>query len=143
VTARRLALAVLVVLAVIVVAGCGGGGGSLGAKGLAKQSEAVGSLAAEGALLAEDSAAGRSTGIFRKEHSSELARAAASAAKSLRAATATPALQSPLRELRAISARVSAALGELASASQAEQRGLARRLERAARASEKIGGELG
>jgi hypothetical protein len=143
VTARRPGIVVLVVVAAILATGCGGSGGRLGAKSLAKQSETVQSLAAEGALLARDSAAGRSTSTFRREHSSELAKAAASAATSLRAATTTPELRPQLRELRVISARVSAALGQLGSASQDEQRTLARRLDREAKASEKVGGEFG
>jgi hypothetical protein len=143
VTASRPGVVVLALLAGILLAACGGSGGTLNAASLAKQSEAVQSLAAEGALLAGDSAAGRSTATFRREHSSELAKVAASTASSLRAGTTTPALQPQLRALRVISGRVSVALGQLADASQRQQRALARRLDAAAEASAKVAEGLG
>jgi len=133
---------VLVVLAAIVAGGCGGGG-ALGAHGLAKQSEAVQSLAAEGALLAEDSAAGRSTRIFREQHASELSKAAAGIEGSLASARTTPGLQSELRRLRALATRVHAALAQLGAAPRGEQRALERRLETAARESGRIGEAIG
>ena len=95
--------AVLVAIAALAAAGCGGGG-SLGQQSLVKRSEAVQSLAAEGALLAGDAAAGRSTGVFRRAHASELEQAAAAASASLAKARTTTALQPELRRLRVLAA---------------------------------------
>jgi hypothetical protein len=138
----RVGIGTLVAAALCSAAGCGGSG-TLGAKGLAKQAEAVQSLAAEGALLAEDSALGRATRIYRREHSSELAKAASTVAGSLRKGRAEPPLEPRLRRLSALAVRVRTALAELGSASTDEQRAIARRLAAAAKASEKIAEELG
>ncbi len=123
---------VLGCLAVALLAtGCGGGG-TLGPRSLAKQSDAVQSLAAEGALLAQDGVDGKTTGIFTREHGGFLAKAATTAASSLRKAKTTPALVPKLHRLQALSARVRDQLKRLESASQAEQRALARTLGAAA-----------
>jgi hypothetical protein len=134
---------VLVVACAIVVccAGCGGSG-MLGAKGLAEQSKAVQSLAAEGALLAEDSAAGKSTGTYRREHAADLSAAASKAARSLKTATAVPGLGPKLRALATLAAGVHTELERLGDASRDEQRALAAKLEAAAHQSERIGSEL-
>jgi hypothetical protein len=129
-------------LAACLVAGCGGGS-TQSASSLAKRSEAVQSVAAEGALLAEDAAAGRSTGIFVREHSSELARAAATTRSSLAAARTAPALDPELRRLRRTATTVAALLDRLAGASKPEARVIGRRLEAAAGQSERLGEELG
>jgi hypothetical protein len=142
VTAIRVGVALLIAVAIVASAACGGGG-ELGAKGLAKQAEAVQSLAAEGALLAADSALGRSTRIYRREHSSELAEAASTVAGSLENRTPRPGLEPKLRRLAAIAVRVRGALTDLGSASTDEQRAIARRLEAAAKESEQLGEELG
>jgi hypothetical protein len=131
----------LVAVALTVAAGCGGGG-TLGSQGLAKQAEAVQSLAAEGALLAGDSAAGRSTRVFREEHSSELAGAASSVAAALKKDQAETPLEPKLHRLATIATHVHADLERLGTASTAEQRQIERRLKAAARESEKLGEEL-
>jgi hypothetical protein len=133
---------VMAAFALLLVSGCGGGG-SLGAKSLAKQSGTLQSLAAEGALLAHDSAAGRSLGIFRREQAASLSEAAAAAETSLKHARTTPALRRKLGELARIAARVHGDLERLKSASKAEQRTLGRALEADAKQSERIGTELG
>ena len=84
--------ALLLALVVLLAAACGGQG-TLGAKALEQQSKAVQSLAAEGALLAQDSAAGKSTGIFRREHATELSSAASKTEASLASASTEPALE--------------------------------------------------
>jgi hypothetical protein len=142
VTASRAGAALLVAVALLVVAGCGGGG-TLGPKSLAKRAEAVQSLAAEGALLAEDSSHGRSTRIFREQHSSELEKAASSVVATLKKGKAEPSLEPKLHRLAAIAARVRAGLGQLGGASTREQREIAKRLDAAARESEKLGEDLG
>jgi hypothetical protein len=133
---------VLTVVACASVLGSGCGGGSLGAKGLAEHSKAVQSLAAEGALLAGDSAAGKSTGTYRREHAADLSAAAAKAETSLEHATAAPGLDPKLRELRAVAAKVHAELERLGGASKDEQRALRRALQAAAGRSEHIGAAL-
>jgi hypothetical protein len=133
---------VAVACASLLGAGCGGAA-VLDAKALAEHSKAVQSLAAEGALLAEDSAAGRSTGIYRRSHSAELAVAAAAAQKSLAHAKATPKFESKRRELARIASKVRTDLERLRGASKDEQRALGPALEAAAHESERIGSELG
>lgn len=131
----------MVACAIVLCAGCGSAG-SLGAKGLAEQSKAVQSLAAEGALLAEDSVAGKSTGVYRREHAAELSAAASKAESSLKVATVAPALGPKLRELAAVAGKVHADLRRLGGASRDQQRALGRKLEAAAHESERIGKEL-
>jgi hypothetical protein len=109
-----------------------GSGGTLGPHSLAKQSDAVQSLAAEGALLAQDGVDGKTTGIFTREHGGFLAKAATTAASSLAKAKTTPALEPKLRRLRALSARVRDQLKRLGGASQTEERAIARALGSAA-----------
>jgi hypothetical protein len=133
---------VLVLALVVVLAAACGGQGTLGAKALGEQSKAVQSLAAEGALLAQDSADGKSTDIFRREHSNELSAAASKTRASLASATTKPSLESERRELTALAAKVGADLKRLASASEAEQRTLAKALDEAAHQSERIGESL-
>jgi hypothetical protein len=137
----RLGGVLVVACAILLCTGCGSG--SLGAKGLAERSKAVQSLAAEGALLAEDSVAGKSTGVYRREHAAELSKAAATAAASLQHARAATVLEPKRRALAAIAGRVRADLERLGGASEGEQRTLGRALEMAAHASERIGTELG
>ncbi|MGZ4393544.1 MAG: hypothetical protein ACXVRK_15720 [Gaiellaceae bacterium] len=122
-------------------AGCGSGG-KLGAKALSQRSKSLQSLAAEGALLAQDAVSGKTTRIYTREHSSELSRAASRAEASLKAAKAEPALQPKLRRLTALATKVRAALKRLGSASKEEERALDRELQAAARKSEKIGKSL-
>jgi hypothetical protein len=131
----------LVACASLLSTACGGSG-SLSAKSLSEHSKAVQSLAAEGALLAGDSVAGKSTGTYRREHAADLSAAAAKAEKALEHATAAPGLGPKLRELRAVAARVHTELARLGGASKDEQRALRRALEAAADRSEHIGAAL-
>jgi hypothetical protein len=133
--------AALACLAIALLTGCGSSG-TLGPRTLAKQSDAVGSLAAEGALLADDGVHGRTTAIFERQHGGFLARAATTAASSLATARTTPALEPELRRLRALSARVRDQLQQLRGASEAEQRTLARSLAAAADDAEAISESL-
>lgn len=122
----------------LVAAGCGGGG-SLGANALSKEADNLQSLSAEGALLAGDAAAGKTTAIYTQQHATELRAAARNTAESLTKATAAPGLRSSLRELRRLASRVTVELGRLGSASRSEQARIARELGKAAKQSEKIG----
>ena len=134
-------LLVVGVILALVGAGCGSGG-KLGAKALSQQSKSLQSLAAEGALLAQDAVSGKSTRIYTREHSADLYKAASQAEASLKAARTEPALKPKLRRLTALVTQVSAALKRLGGASKAEQRALGRDLEAAAQESQKIGEEL-
>ena len=91
------------------------------------------SLAAEGALLARDSAAGRTTGIYTRVHSEDLAKVASKSAKTLQSAKAKPGVESELHKVASLASKVSADLKRLGHASKAEQRRLARELQAAAK----------
>jgi DNA-binding transcriptional regulator YdaS (Cro superfamily) len=115
VSVRRERAVVLGVIVALVCAGCGGGG-KLGVKPLAQQSKALRSLAAEGALLAEDAVSGKTTRIYLREHSSDLYQAASQAEASLKAAKTEPALESKLRQLAVLASQVRADLKRLGGA---------------------------
>lgn len=119
-------------------AGCGGGG-KLGVKALSQQSKSLRSLAAEGALLAQDAGSGKTTRIYTREHSSDLYKAASQAEASLKAAKTEAALEPKLRQLAVLAAQVGAAFKRLGGASKDEQRALGRALQAAAGESEQIG----
>jgi hypothetical protein len=85
--------------------------------------KALQSLASEGALLAQDAAAGKTTAVYTREHASDLRKAAATELTSLKAAQSRTA---------GIAARVVADLGRIGSASRAEWSKVARDLEAAA-----------
>ena len=74
----RLVVALGLGVVVLFGAGCGGGG-PLGVKALSQESRSLQSLAAEGALLAQDVAAGRTTRVYARVHSSDLSTAASQA----------------------------------------------------------------
>ena len=134
---RKLALNVGV-LVVLVCAACSAGG-RLGAEDLLWQLEALRSHAAEGALLAQDAAAGRSTRTFTREHSSALAESVAQAESSLKAATTQPALEAKLSRLQLLAARIGSALERLSTAPGSQDRAIARELQ----ASERLASDLG
>jgi len=139
--ARKTRVLVLGVILALLGAGCGSGG-KLGAKALSQQSKSLQSLAAEGALLAQDAVSGNTTRIYTREHSSDLYKAASKVDASLKAAKTEPALQPRLRQLAALVTHVSAALKRLGGGSKSEQRVLGRELQAAAGESEKIGKRL-
>lgn len=120
-----------------VAAGCGGSS-MLRPSALAKQADAVRSLAAEGALLAGDAASGKTTSVYLHAHASELSSSASKSTTSLGSAKTAPSLEPRLRHLRRISAQVAAELRLLGGASSAESRTLARELQAAADASKKV-----
>jgi hypothetical protein len=126
---------------VLLGAGCGGGG-ELGSGALAKHSDTLGSLAAEGALLAQDGVDGKTTAIFTREHVSFLAKAATATASSLQKAKTKPGLEPELRKLRTLSADVRDQLGRLGGASQPQEREIAAALGKAADAAAKISKSL-
>ena len=119
-------------------AGCGGGG-KLGVKALSQESKSLQSLAAEGALLAQDAVSGKTTRVYTREHSSDLYKAASQAEASLKAAKTEPALEPKLRRLAVLAAQVRADLKRLGGASKEEERAIGRELQAAAQESQKIG----
>jgi hypothetical protein len=126
---------------VVLGSGCGNGA-ELGAASLLQRAKSLQSHAAEGALLAEDAAAGNTTAVYTREHASDLAQAAARDAASLKAAKVEAALEPKLRRLRAVATRVAVDLQRLGTASSNAQRRLGRELEASAQASQKIGAGL-
>ena len=126
------ALAVLVGIGLL-AAGCGSGG-TLSAKALSQESSTLQSLAAEGALLARNSAGGRTTHVYTRVHSEYLQKAASQSAQLLQSAKTKPALQPKLRRTARVATKVTSELEQLGHASSAEQQRLARELERNAKA---------
>jgi hypothetical protein len=126
------------VLVVLLCASCSAGG-RLGAEDLSSQLDALRSHAAEGALLAQDAAAGRSTDIFTREHSSALAESVAQIEASLKAATTEPALEAKLSRLQVLAARIGAALERLSTAPTSQDHVIAQDLQ----AGEELAAELG
>jgi hypothetical protein len=126
-------------LALVALFGAGCGGGKLGAKALSRESASLRSLAAEGALLAEDAVSGKTTGIYTREHAADLFQAASEAEASLKAAKTEPALEPKLRRLAVLAAQVRADLERLGNASKGEERALGRGLQAAADESQRIG----
>ena len=120
--------------------GCGGS--ELSASALSKQADSLRSLAAEGALLAKDALAGKTTRTFSRVHSSDLEKTASKAAASLETAKTKPALESKLQRLASLARRISDDLDRLGRASKGEQRSLANELQRAAERSNQIAESL-
>jgi hypothetical protein len=117
---------------------CAGCGGELSASALSKQADSLRSLAAEGALLAEDASGGKTTGTFTRVHSSDLDKVASKTAASLETAKTKPALESERHRLASLAQRISDDLDRLGNASKGEQRSLANQLQRAADQSNQI-----
>ena len=132
---------VLGVVVAVFGAGCGGGG-QLGDKALSKESKSLQSLAAEGALLAQDAVFGKTTRVYTREHSSDLYKAASQAEASLKTAKTEPAFEPKLNQLAVLAARVHADLERLGGASTEEERTIGRELQAAAQESQKISEEL-
>jgi predicted outer membrane protein len=128
--------AALILGLALLCAGCGGG--ELSASALSKQADSVGSLAAEGALLAKDASGGKTTRTFARIHSSDLEKVASQTASSLKTAKTKPALEPKLHRLTTVARGVSDELDRLGSASKGEQRKLANELQRAADQSNQI-----
>ena len=122
-----------------VLAGCGGSSSQLTAKSLKKEVEAVQALAAEGALLADGAARGRTLGTFTRTHAQDLATPAETASRTLRGAQAPPALDPKRRAALFLAARVDASLTELG---QSVSRERARLIARTLHAADQKLGEL-
>ena len=119
-----------------------GGGGKLGVKALSQESKSLQSLAAEGALLAEDAVVGKTTHVFTRGHSSDLYKAASQVEASLKTAKTEPAFEPELRRLAVLAAQVRDDLNRLDGASKEEERAIGSELQASARESQKISEEL-
>jgi hypothetical protein len=122
----------------LLLAGCGGQS-TLGKKALQQEAAGLQSLAAEGDVLAEDAARGRSTSTFVRIHGAELGKAAGASAATLvkdRAANA--------RALGALAGRVENELDKLAhsGSDRTAQRRIAAELERAVAEASTLGERL-
>jgi hypothetical protein len=135
---RALMIFLLAVTLTMAVVGCGGGG-RIGSKGLSQEAKSLQSDAAEGALLAMDAYAGKTTSIYTRVHSTELSEAAAQTETFLKNATVVPALRSAVSRLAGLADRISGSLKRLSHVSRVEQRALGIALDAAAEQSQKIG----
>ena len=104
---RTFALALLALTA----AGCNGG--TVDKHALKRDAEKVGSLASEGALLANDMSKGASTKYFARVHAKELSRAAADLADALGKRPTSPGITPKVRSLSRLAGKVSRQLEQL------------------------------
>jgi small-conductance mechanosensitive channel len=126
-------------IAVSLVAGCGGGG-TLSRDSLRKEAETIQSVAAEGALLAHDSADGRTTTPFVSVHSEVLAESAGKVAQKLESAAVEPGLEQDRARAERLATRIEEELDQLDEHpdDQAEARRVADELDQAAKAAEEL-----
>jgi hypothetical protein len=116
------------------------GGGELTQKTLQKEVESIGSAAAEGGLLAHDTADGRSTDAFTAVHSQVLAEQATKVEQKLASAEVAPGLEEERRQADRLAARVQRELERLHDdpADRQLARAVATRLDQAAKAAEEL-----
>jgi small-conductance mechanosensitive channel len=126
-------------IAVSLAAGCGGGG-TLSHDSLRKEAESIQSVAAEGALLAHDSADGRTTTPFVSVHSEVLAESAGKVAQKLESAAVEPGLEQDRARAERLATRIEEELDQLDEHpdDQAEARRVADELDQAAKAAEEL-----
>lgn len=122
----------------LLLAGCGGQAAP-GAKTLKQEATTLQSIAAEGGILAADSARGRFTRAFARVHASELAKAAEASGAVLAKGRSAPA-----HALAALASRVRSDLDQLArsGSDEASQRRLAAELAHAATRAATLGKRL-
>jgi hypothetical protein len=137
-TGAMLARAIFVAVLALVLAACGGG--ELTQKTLTKEVESIGSAAAEGGLLAHDTADGRSTHAFTAVHSQVLAEQAMKVEKRLASAEVSPGLEGKRSQADRLAARVQSDLQRLHDhpADRDSARTVAAQLDQAAKAAEEL-----
>jgi hypothetical protein len=131
----------LISAVLLAVAGCGGGG-SVSQKDVQKQFEAIQSLAAEGALVADGAADGRTTDVFVRVHTGYLDRAAEKVATNLSSAHASGAVDRDRARAARLATEVAdrlAALGD-EPGDRAAARRIAARLRLDAALAERLAG---
>jgi hypothetical protein len=129
------------IVAVVCLAGCGGSS-TLTAKALEEQAGTLQSLAAEGSMLAGDTADGKMTRAFTRVHATDLGDAAASVGTALGGAHPAPGLAARATRTQRLAGAVHRDLAALAAApgDKAQARSLAQQLERAAQTAKRLGG---
>jgi hypothetical protein len=129
-------------IAVSLAASCGGGGGggTLSHDSLRKEAESIQSVAAEGALLAHDSADGRTTTPFVSVHSEVLAESAGKVAQKLESAAVEPGLEQDRARAERLATRIEEELDQLDEHpdDQADAGRVADELDQAAKAAEEL-----
>jgi hypothetical protein len=99
-------------LLVLPAAACGGGG-TISTKAFQKQAESLQSFAAEGALVAEGTADGRTTETFVSVHTEYLSKAATKVETKLRSAQAAGELEEKRKSALRLAGRITDELGQL------------------------------
>jgi hypothetical protein len=94
-----------IVIAALVLTGCNGG--TVDKHALQKDSEKIGSFAAEGELLANDMAKGATTKVYARVHAKELSRATSNLADALAERSTTPGIEQKVRQASKLAATVS------------------------------------
>ena len=95
----------------LVLAGCNGG--TVDKHALKRDAEKIGSLATEGELLANDMSKGASTKYFARVHAKELSQAASDMADALGKRPTSPGIESKVRTLSKLAAKISRELEQL------------------------------
>jgi predicted outer membrane protein len=95
----------------LLLAGCNGG--TVDDHALKRDAEKVGSLATEGGLLANDMSKGAATKYFARVHAKELSRAASNLADALGERPTSPAIESKVRKLSKLAAKIARELEQL------------------------------
>jgi hypothetical protein len=137
----RQAIPCVVMLCAACQVGCGG---AIRRDELSRGVESLGSMAAEGQLLAEQAAARRSKTTFTRVHARELGDQAAHEAEKLEDAASAPATASEKAQAVALAQAIGSALSDLqvAPTDRAGARTAARQLTRAASRASRLAGEL-
>jgi hypothetical protein len=138
---RRIRRAFAVAIAILGAGVAGCGGGALDADALAKEVDAVASLAAEGALLADGAARARTTTAFTRVHADELVATATEEAKKLKASTVPRGLGRRAADAARLASEVATLIERLARApgDRAAARRIAVELDEAAAAAKRLG----
>jgi hypothetical protein len=100
-------------LALLLLALTGCNGGTVDRHALKRDAEKVGSLATEGALLANDVSRGASTKPFARVHAQELSSAASDLEDSLAERPTSPGITADVRRLSKLAGKVSRQLEQL------------------------------
>jgi hypothetical protein len=139
--AFAVAVAVAVAIAVLGVGVAGCGGGALDADTLAKEVDAVASLAAEGALLADGAARARTTRAFTRVHADELVATATEEANRLKTSAVPRGLERRAAEAARLASEVATLIERLARApgDREAARRIAVELDEAAAAAKRLG----
>jgi len=133
-----LARLLLISVVLLVAAGCGGGG-SVSQKDVQKQFETIQSLAAEGALVADGAADGRTTDVFVRVHTGYLDKAVRKVEGQLSSARASGAAERDRVRAARLASSVAGELARLGDdpGDRARARRIEQQLQRDASAAER------